>query len=102
MTRTRRPPRPAPRRRGAVDAVAWRRLIRQVFERDGWRCVACRTRGPLQAHHIHPRSQGGPDHPSNLVSLCPACHATMDGGRWKHHVEAFESHAQASGHRTPA
>lgn len=31
--------------------------------------------GLLHAHHIVPVACGGPDHPSNLLLLCPNCHA---------------------------
>lgn len=45
-------------------------------------CTACLWRPPaligvtiLHAHHIVPLSAGGTDSPSNLVLLCPTCHA---------------------------
>jgi 5-methylcytosine-specific restriction endonuclease McrA len=28
----------------------------------------------LSAHHVIPRAEGGPDHPSNLETLCVSCH----------------------------
>ena len=31
-------------------------------------------------HHIKPRIEGGSDHPSNLVTLCPNCHALIHAG----------------------
>jgi hypothetical protein len=48
----------------------------EIFARDGFRCTApgCRSRRNLQAHHIAFRSQGGSDDPSNLTTLCAACH----------------------------
>jgi hypothetical protein len=51
-----------------------------VTRRDGG-CVARRTIphvscfGRIDPHHIRRRSQGGPDTPENLVSLCRAHHS---------------------------
>ena len=56
----------------------WPPLRDRVFQRDGHACRRCgaddRT---LQAHHIVPRGAGGPDHPSNLITLCRPCHGVM-------------------------
>lgn len=48
----------------------------EIFARDGFRCTSpgCRSRRHLQAHHIRFRSDGGSDDPSNLTTLCAACH----------------------------
>ena len=47
-----------------------------IYERDGFRCTApgCTSRRELHAHHIHFAAHGGPDDPSNLTTLCRACH----------------------------
>ena len=37
-------------------------------------CVICGTNKDLQHHHIIPKSQGGDNHPHNLLTLC-----------WEHH-----------------
>jgi hypothetical protein len=38
----------------------------------------------IQPHHIKPRSQGGSDDPSNLISLCAAHHLHgIHGGRMR-------------------
>jgi len=51
-----------------------------VLKRDGYRCrqcgVVCR-RGEADVHHLIPRSAGGSDDPSNLVTLCDGCHAAF-------------------------
>ena len=56
----------------------WPPLRDRVFRRDGHTCRRCgvddRT---LQAHHIVPRGAGGPDQPSNLITLCRPCHGVM-------------------------
>lgn len=60
------------------------------FKRDHEACEACGWRMPvglarldhvtkwrtlLHAHHVVPIAWGGPDHPDNLVVLCPTHHA---------------------------
>jgi 5-methylcytosine-specific restriction endonuclease McrA len=52
---------------------AWRQLSLDVIKRDG-ACVQCGATGRLQAHHIVPRVEGGPDTPGNLEVRCVACH----------------------------
>ena len=44
---------------------------------EGCRCNApfASKRGPfLECHHVHRMADGGPDHPENVVGLCPNCH----------------------------
>ncbi len=55
-----------------MPALRW-----QVFQRDGWKCVACGRSSQdeviLQVDHILPRSRGGPDSLDNLQTLCTVC-----------------------------
>ncbi len=49
-------------------------LREYVLTRWDHRCVYCqRTNIPLQLDHVIPRSKGGSDRPSNLVSACESC-----------------------------
>lgn len=50
-----------------------------VYRRDGWRCALCDSTKYLQIHHIIKRSQGGSNHPHNLITLCSDCHALAHG-----------------------
>jgi len=52
---------------------------RAVYARDGYACVICNSVGAIHLHHIQKRSQGGKSAPSNLVCLCPTCHAIVHG-----------------------
>jgi 5-methylcytosine-specific restriction endonuclease McrA len=72
------------------DMVPPRRLLRRqlgrnlrILERDGWRCSnpMCRARSRLHVHHIVFRSHGGSNDPSNLITLCLACHVLVHSGR---------------------
>jgi 5-methylcytosine-specific restriction endonuclease McrA len=52
----------------------YRRLIKRVLERDGWRCQKCGSVENLQVHHKIRRSHQGDDALANLVTLCAYCH----------------------------
>ena len=49
-------------------------LVKQVLNRDGYKCRSCFSRNNLHVHHITFRSQGGPDEAWNLLTLCNSCH----------------------------
>jgi len=67
-----------PRRpRVCLDPESYRRLSRQVLERDGWRCQHCGRLTELQIHHIVRRSELGGDAEENLITLCGHCHKLM-------------------------
>jgi len=62
---------------GAVDGD-WRRIRESVLRRDHFKCVECEmpcNRAEADVHHLLPRSAGGGDEPSNLITLCDGCHA---------------------------
>ena len=51
-----------------------------VLDRDEYRCRECGCecrREDADVHHLIPRSLGGSDDPSNLVTLCDGCHAAF-------------------------
>lgn len=51
------------------------------FERANRRCEYCGGEvDQPDVHHIKPRSEGGPNTPSNLIVLCPNCHRKADNG----------------------
>jgi ATP-dependent DNA helicase RecQ len=55
----------------------WQHIRNIVLARDQRRCVDCGeecNRGEADVHHLIPRSIGGSDEPSNLVTLCDGCH----------------------------
>jgi len=57
----------------------YRRLMKRVLERDGWRCQRCGSLENLQVHHRTKRSQQGDDALRNLVTLCAYCHMAEHG-----------------------
>ena len=57
----------------------YRRLMKRVLERDGWRCRKCGSLKDLQVHHKIRRSQQGHDALGNLVTLCVYCHMAEHG-----------------------
>ena len=48
-------------------------------------CVACGTKQDLQHHHLKPRSDGGTDDETNLVTLCQECHAIYHNLNFRDH-----------------
>ncbi len=58
---------------------AYRKLNRQVLQRDGWRCQACGSRERLEVHHQQFRSHSGDDDETNLITLCGDCHRQDHG-----------------------
>lgn len=48
----------------------------EVKERDGRRCRVCGCKTHLEVHHIDPYADD-PNAPSNLITLCRACHAAV-------------------------
>ena len=57
----------------------YRRLMKRVLERDGWRCQKCGSLENLQVHHNTKRSQQGNDSLENLVTLCAYRHLGENG-----------------------
>src|SRR5579862_6659453 len=53
-----------------------------VLTEAGYRCAVPTCRGilALDMHHIWEVSVGGGDDPSNLIALCPTCHALYHRG----------------------
>ena len=53
-----------------------------VVARSKGFCEGCGEKAPfntkngpfLECHHVHRLADGGPDHPKNVVALCPNCH----------------------------
>jgi 5-methylcytosine-specific restriction endonuclease McrA len=56
-------------------------LRRQVLVGAGHRCAipTCRSLS-TEIHHIKPVKKGGKNRYSNLIALCPNCHARADKG----------------------
>jgi ATP-dependent DNA helicase RecQ len=62
---------------GAIEGD-WRKIRESILRRDKFKCVECGDpcdRDEADIHHLLPRSAGGSDEPSNLITLCDGCHA---------------------------
>jgi HNH endonuclease len=53
-----------------------------VLTESGYRCAVptCRNILALDMHHMYQVAHGGDDSPSNLIALCPTCHALYHRG----------------------
>jgi len=57
---------------------AWKSISKKIMIRDDFTCKICKVKGiKLNVHHIIPRSIGGTEDNSNLITLCKSCHARM-------------------------
>ena len=63
----------------------WTESLRnEIRKRDGFRCRVCGKTAAengreLDVHHIVPRRNGGLHVADNLLTVCQACHARLDG-----------------------
>lgn len=57
----------------------YKKLTKQIMQRDGWKCRVCKSRNDLHAHHIVYRSAGGGDYSWNLLAVCTRCHDAIHG-----------------------
>lgn len=53
-------------------------IRKAIYQRDGYACL-CGDNRHLHIHHVLPRSSGGGNDPSNLVTLCRYCHSVAHG-----------------------
>lgn len=54
--------------------TSWREIRHEVLRRDNRCCQVCGREHSGQVHHVIPRSKGGTDDFSNLITLCGKCH----------------------------
>jgi 5-methylcytosine-specific restriction endonuclease McrA len=62
-----------------IDREKYEKIRSQILLRDHFRCQECGYYKHLEVHHIIPRSKGGSDDPSNLITLCTRCHGKKHG-----------------------
>ena len=70
-------------RKKAKDTMAqnWLKIRQTILHRDNYVCLCCDRKfliKELTVHHVIPRSEGGADDPSNLVTLCKPCHDLVE------------------------
>ena len=78
-------------RRRVTDST-WKRLRKQIYQRDNWRCGICgiHCRESIQCHHILPVAEGGTDNRNNLITLCKPHHLKIERSQlqefWRHYL----------------
>lgn len=76
---------PETKDREEKQRIAYQRaeaIKKYVLARANGICEGCEkpapfrtSKGPyLECHHLHRLADGGPDHPANVIALCPNCH----------------------------
>ncbi len=69
-----------------ISAKLTSKMRYEVYKRDGFRCALCDNPRGLQIHHYVHRSQGGINHPMNLITVCWTCHAQLHGT----HIDGYD------------
>ena len=81
-----------------AGTAAWRRLRKEILDRDGWVCMiagpGCRWDADI-VDHIFPVAWGGNDAPENLRAACGTCHAAKTA------AESRAGSAKRRGKRSP-
>ena len=58
-------------------------------------CVACGVSAGdnilLHSHHLVPKSMGGSDKETNLITLCHMCHGKLHGFNWRNNYKELHS-----------
>lgn len=60
-----------------------------VWERDGGRCIICRSHQAMPNSHFIRRSQGGLGIEENIVTMCMRCHRMYDQGADRKAIEIY-------------
>jgi 5-methylcytosine-specific restriction endonuclease McrA len=70
--------------RKGISSTEWRKLRKQVMERDLFLCQPCKRKGFItqakECDHIKPHFEGGTDDLDNLQAICIHCHAIKTAG----------------------
>ena len=75
-----------------ADCTTPYKLVRDFLQ--GYMCALCGDSRRLQIHHYVSRGRGGCNHPMNLITLCPYCHAVIHGATdpYADYMDAEELH----------
>lgn len=66
------------KRKKKLYSDRWDTIRRQVYLRDGFRCVMCGKKTKLHAHHVVPVQVSHDNSLNNLVSVCGHCHRKLE------------------------
>ena len=66
---------------GIYTNIKWRKIRKEIYERDGWACQDCgKHGGKIHAHHIIPVGIcENPFDKNNIITLCVKCHLKIHG-----------------------
>jgi hypothetical protein len=57
-----------------IQSAHWKRLRRQAFERDGFKCALCESTDRIQGHHLRYRQELDKSTVDEIQTLCFKCH----------------------------
>lgn len=71
--------------------IFWNIIRKKVFERDRYTCQYCGSIKNLTVDHVWPRSKGGKNNMSNLVTCCSRCNARKGNKTLREWIEGKDS-----------
>ena len=89
------------KRRARIYEAGYERFdVKEIFDRDGWKCKACGRKTPKskrsttadnapELDHIIPISRGGPHTRKNVQCLCRACNIAKGAGSLQDQMRLF-------------
>ena len=60
-----------------MKTYVWQNIRREVFKRDGYKCVMCGASHPLNVHHVRYPTRWGEEKLEDLITVCDSCHAKI-------------------------
>ena len=61
-----------------IGKAVWKKLAKQIRERDNYTCLYCKTSPANDVHHMLPVRLDGSDNEDNLLTLCDRCHKFIE------------------------
>lgn len=79
-----------------ISSIVWEFTRKMVFERDRYICQYCGSVENLTVDHLWPRSKGGKNGMSNLVTCCAKCNSKKGDKTLREWIEGKDKEISAN------